>query len=175
MNELEKLITALALAVFTFIFSDNVGRLIYGPDHIITKQGYDIAVEQHNRDAERAPVGLPDILDMVSIMSQANAVEGDKIFHKVCTLCHTIEKDGSNKVGPNLWGIFGINAAHKSDFQYSGAMQDRRKDGKLWTDEELYRFIFAPKQYVQGTKMAFVGIKNDKERADVVAYLETMR
>ena len=118
---------------------------------------------------------LPEVLDMKSIMSTASATNGESIFKKVCTLCHNGDKGGPNKVGPNLWGVHDGPAAHKDDFNYSEAMIARKASGKVWNDEELYRFLYSPKQYVSGTKMSYIGVKNDKDRADVIAYLETQK
>jgi cytochrome c len=175
MSELEKVVIALATAIIIFIFSDNLGRLIYGPNNYVSKQGYVIKVEDSNRTTASAPTGLPEVLDMQAIMSAADVATGQGVFKKVCTLCHNGDKGGPNKVGPNLWNIFNNTAAHKEDFNYSQAMLARKATGVRWDEEQLYRYLFAPKQYVVGTKMSFIGIKDDKERADLVAYLKTLR
>ncbi len=172
MSELEKLVVAIATAIFIFIFSDNIGRLIYGPYHFVKQQGYLIEVHENQEVAQST--GLPAILDMNLIMSKADVEKGGAIFKRVCTLCHTGDENGVNKVGPNLWGIYNNHAAHKDDFNYSEAMLARKATGVLWNEEELYRYLFAPKQYVVGTKMSFAGLKDDKERADLIAYLKTL-
>ncbi len=173
MSELEKLVIAFATAIFIFIFSDNIGRLIYGPQHYVSKQGFAIKVQDSNRVIEAS--GLPEILDMHEIMATADAALGEALFKKVCTLCHKGDKGGPNKVGPNLWNTYDNHAAHKDDFSYSEAMLMRKATGILWDDEQLYRYLYSPKQYIVGTKMSFAGIKDDKERADIVAYLKTLR
>lgn len=174
MSELEKLVIACAAAIFLFIFSDNVGRLIYGPTHMLFQQGYKIKVAD-SRESTPQATALPDVLDMQAIMSAANVIAGEATFKKVCTLCHTSENGGPNKVGPNLWGVFGGAAAHKEDFNYSNAMLERKSSGTLWNEEELYRYLYSPKQYVVGTKMAFAGLKNDQDRANVIAYIKTLQ
>jgi len=175
MSELEKAVIALATAIFIFIFSDNLGRLIYGSDNYVSKQGYAIKVEDSNRAIASAPSPLTEVLDMQAIMATTDIKSGEATFKKVCTLCHNGDKGGPNKVGPNLWNIVDNTAAHKEDFNYSQAMLDRKATGIRWDEEQLYRYLFAPKQYVVGTKMSFIGIKDDKERADLVAYLKTLR
>lgn len=174
MSELEKVVIALATAIFIFVFSDNLGRLIYGSNNYVLKQGYAIKVQDTSREIASAPISLPEVLDMQTIMAAVDISAGEATFKKVCTLCHNGDKGGPNKVGPNLWNIFNNTAAHKEDFNYSQAMLDRKATGVRWNEEELYRYLFAPKQYVVGTKMSFIGIKDDKERANLVGYLKTL-
>jgi cytochrome c len=174
MSELEKIVLAIATAFFVFLFSDKIGKLFYGPDYLLSKKGYNIPVVEV-QNSQAGPKILPEILDMLAIMAQANSQEGEKIFNKVCTLCHTANKGGANKIGPNLWGIVGNSAAHKEDFSYSSAMQARKASGALWDQEALYRFLFSPKQYVVGTKMAYAGVKDDGERANLIAYLTSLK
>lgn len=175
MSELEKIVIACATAVFLLVFSDNIGRLIYGPDYLVQKQGYDIKVADSTRNIVQQPTALSEVLDMKLIMSTADAIRGEAVFKKVCSLCHTSDKGGPNKVGPNLWGLVDGPAAHKQDFNYSDAMVARKASGVPWNEEELYRYLYAPKQYVVGTKMSFAGVKDDKDRADLVAYLNILR
>lgn len=175
MSELEKVVIAIATAIFIFIFSDNLGRLIYGSDNYVSKQGYAIKVADSNRTIVSTPVTLPEVLDMKAIMAVVDIKAGEATFKKVCTLCHNGDKGGPNKVGPNLWNIVNNTAAHKEDFNYSQAMLDRKATGVLWDEEQLYRYLFSPKQYVVGTKMAYAGIKDDIERANLVGYLKTLR
>ncbi len=174
MSELEKLVIAISTAIFLLVFSDNIGRLIYGPIYMVRKAGYNIAVQDASRVIAQA-TSLPQVLDMHAIMSVADPKNGEGIFKKVCTLCHNGDKGGPNKVGPNLWAVYNGPAAHKDDFSYSEAIKARRVSGIMWSEEELYRFLYSPKQYVSGTKMSYVGVKNDKDRADVIAYLETLK
>jgi cytochrome c len=174
MSELEKIVLALAISFFVFLFSDKLGKLFYGPDIYLNKKGYKIAIMEKETNITSTSKTLPEILDITSIMAQASIQEGEKIFNRICTLCHTGTKDGPNKVGPNLWKIVGSKAAHKEDFNYSSAMLARQASGAVWNQEELYRFLFNPKQYVPGTKMAYAGIKDDKERANVIAYLTNL-
>ena len=175
MSELEKIVLALATGFFVFLFSDKMGKLFYGPDPYLDKKGYKIAIITKEISTSNSTKTLPEILDITSIMAQASIQEGEKIFNKICTLCHTGTKDGPNKVGPNLWKIVGNTAAHKEDFNYSAAMLARKASGAVWNQEELYRFLFNPKQYVPGTKMAYAGVKDDKERANLIAYLTNLK
>lgn len=173
MENFDKIMLALALAVFAFIFSDNIGRLIYGSEIQIIKPGYEIEVKSSSSAALEKPTELPEVLDMKAILANTDPIKGAEIFRK-CSVCHTDDKSGANKVGPNLWNIVGSITGHKEDFSYSEAMMKRKSENKVWSYEELYRYLYAPKLYVPGTKMAFAGVKDDKDRANLIAYLRTM-
>ncbi len=97
-----------------------------------------------------------------------DAVKGEKIFNK-CKACHTTEAGGLNKIGPNLHGVFGRAAAAVDGFKYSKALKD---SGITWDEASIDRLIATPKKMIKGTKMIFPGLKKDKDRADVIAYLK---
>ena len=98
----------------------------------------------------------------------ADAANGEKVFRK-CKACHTIEKDGKHRVGPNLHGVVGAKAAGKDGYKYSKAMKE---SGLTWDEATLDKYLTKPKALVKKTKMAFAGIKKDSDRADVIAYLK---
>ncbi|WP_421995096.1 c-type cytochrome [Reyranella sp.] len=104
-------------------------------------------------------------------LAGANVEAGKALFQKQCFQCHTVDKGGPNKVGPNLWGLVGRKKASHEGFSYSSALQAKGGD---WTYEDINHMIFKPSAYVRGTKMAFVGVPKEKERADIIAYLRTM-
>ena len=104
-------------------------------------------------------------------LAGANVEAGKAIFQKQCFTCHTIDKGGANKVGPNQWDIVGRKKASHEGFSYSSALQAKGGD---WTYEDINHMIFKPQAFVQGTKMAFAGLPKEQERADVIAYLRTM-
>lgn len=107
-------------------------------------------------------------------LASADADAGAGVFRK-CSACHTSEQGGANKVGPNLWDIVNRPIASHEGFSYSGAMREYSEGGqKTWTYDELVPFIAAPKAHVPGTAMAFAGIKNPEEEANLIAYLRTL-
>lgn len=101
-----------------------------------------------------------------------DAAAGQVAFGKKCSTCHTTEKGGPNKVGPNLFGIVGNKRAHLEGFAYSTGLQSK---GGTWDDASLNEFLYKPAAYIKGTKMAFAGITNNKERADVIAFLNSLK
>jgi len=113
--------------------------------------------------AELAPIGPK--------LAGANVEAGKAIYMKQCFTCHTIDKGGANKVGPNQWNIVDRKKASHEGFSYSSALQAK---GGEWTYEDLNHMIFKPQAYVRGTKMAFVGLPKEQERADLIAYMRTM-
>lgn len=171
--EFDKIVIAIAVAMFTLIMSANIGSMFYIPQPFPLKKGFKVEITETASLGTPATQGLPAVLDMAAVMSVANPEAGKQVFTK-CAVCHTAAKNEPNKVGPNLWGIVGAHTARHTEFSYSQAMQNHSKEGGKWGFEELYRYLYAPKQYIPGTKMAFAGIKNDADRANLIAYLRTM-
>lgn len=108
----------------------------------------------------------------VQMVAAANPDTGKRGV-RVCQACHTFEKGGANKVGPNLWGIIDSPVLHKDDYSYSSAMK-KWGEGKTWTYDLLNEYLTAPTKVVPGTKMAFAGVKKEEDRAAIVSYLRTL-
>jgi cytochrome c len=104
-------------------------------------------------------------------LAAGDPVQGKAVFAR-CAICHNVEKDGGNGVGPNLFGIVGRKAASVDGFNYSGPM---KASGIVWNDDKLSQWVAAPAKMVPGTKMAFGGISSKGQIADVVAYLDTLK
>lgn len=103
-------------------------------------------------------------------LAEADSVRGEKVFRK-CVACHTVEKGGRKKIGPNLWGIVGAPVGAREGFRYSKAML---AFGGNWTPELLDAYLAKPRGFVKGGSMSFVGLKRAQDRADVIAFLKGM-
>lgn len=111
------------------------------------------------------------VMGMFAAQAQAqDAAAGEKVFNR-CKACHVADKD-QNKVGPSLHGVIGRTAGTHPGYNYSKAMVDAGKSGVVWDEATLTKYLHDPRGMVKGTKMAFPGLKKDKEIADVIAYLE---
>jgi cytochrome c2 len=106
-----------------------------------------------------------------SATAAPDAKNGQVVFGR-CAICHTIQKGGSNGLGPNLFGVAGRKAGSLASFSYSGAL---KSSGITWTNDKLKQWVMGPYKLVPGTKMAFGGISNASQADDVVAYLNTLK
>ena len=104
---------------------------------------------------------------IVALFALTSATDGAKVFKK-CTTCHSITEGGGNKIGPALWGVLGRQTGSLPDYKYSKAMAAH---GKKWSFDEMNNFLIKPKDWIKGTKMSFMGLKNAKERAAVILYM----
>ena len=117
--------------------------------------------------AEETPVIEEE--SIIELLAAADIDKGAKVFKK-CSQCHVVEKDGANKIGPALWNIVNKDIGSKEDFKYSNAMTAFEGD---WTYEQLNSYLLNPKKYIEGTKMAFAGLKKSSDRANVILYLRS--
>lgn len=105
--------------------------------------------------------------------ADGDAAKGATVFKK-CAICHAVEADAPKKAGPSLHAIVGRKTAAIEGFTYSDAMKKLGEEGHVWSPEEIDKFVENPKQAVPGTKMAFAGVKKPEDRADLLAYLESL-
>lgn len=103
-----------------------------------------------------------------------DAAAGQRVFNQ-CRACHTVDQGGRNGVGPNLHGVVGRRAASIEGFRYSANMRQLAEGGLTWTTENLQRYLANPKDLVPQGSMAFAGLRNEQQRNDVIAYLQTLK
>jgi cytochrome c len=118
--------------------------------------------------AAAAPAAAPAAATVMIAGMAADPANGEKVFRQ-CMSCHVIEP-GQNRVGPSLHGVIGRTAGTVPGFKYSDA---NKNSGEVWTEEELVRYLENPRAVIPGTIMAFAGLRNPQDRADVVAYIKS--
>jgi cytochrome c len=155
----------LGTCLFTLALNITAGA-IFTPEKP-AKPGYEIAVQEHPAGGGAAPVAEDPI---EKLLASSDPAKGQNSA-KACQACHTFDKGGPNRVGPNLWGVVGRPKASEKGFDYSAAMKAK---GGNWTIDDLNQFLTNPKGLVPGTKMTFNGIARGNQRADVIAYLNSL-
>ena len=108
-------------------------------------------------------------VDIKALLAMGDLAHGEKVFKK-CSACHQIASDGKNMIGPNLWSVIGRTAGSVSDYKYSKAMIAYAKE---WSFEEMNSYLIKPQAYIKGTKMAFAGLRKEKDRASVILYMNS--
>jgi cytochrome c len=164
--ELNKVLGAV-LGTCLALLSLNIGANALFSPHTPEKPGYEIAVQEHEAGgkAVQAPAEEPLPVRLAS----ADVARGENSVKK-CAACHTFDKGGPNRVGPNLWGVVGRPKHSEAGFNYSAAMKGQQGN---WTPEDLDVYLTNPRGVVPGTNMTFAGLPRGKERADVIAYLNS--
>lgn len=165
--ELNKIMGAvLGTLLITLSLNITAGAL-FSPEHP-AKPGFEIAVVE--KPAAGATEKAPPEVPIEQLLASADVKKGQTVAKK-CAVCHNFEKGGANKVGPDLYGIVGRERGGHEGFSYSAAM--KAKPGK-WTIQELNHFLTDPRAMIPGTAMAFAGLSKATDRANILAYLNTL-
>ena len=165
--ELNKIAASILLASLIAMVVGTIVNILYKPNLSPAERGYTVAT--HNAQENSTTSGLvePETPDILTLMKAANADAGANVVKK-CIACHSVDKDGPNKVGPHLWNVIGRNKGSISDYNYSPAMI--AKGGK-WDYADLFAFLKNPRQYLPGTKMSFAGLSKPEDIANVIEFL----
>ena len=129
--------------------------------------GYSVDIEQAITASASSPETVVEKIDIAALMAMGDLAVGEKVFKK-CAACHSIVKGGKNNIGPALYNVVGRKIGVINDYKYSKALTEY---GKEWTFEELNGYLTKPAKWIKGTKMAFAGLRKEKDRASVILYL----
>ena len=165
--ELNKIIGAVLLVALLVIGIGKVSNLVFKvnkPENSNYKVELDVETAETKGDEE--PVQR-EIVDIAALLSTGDLAHGEKVFKK-CSACHSIKSGGGNKIGPALYNVVGRKVGVLDDYKYSKALAEYEKN---WSFEELNGFLLKPKDWIKGTKMAYAGLRKEKDRASVILYL----
>tara|TARA_B110001450_G_scaffold233006_1_gene235956 strand:- start:240 stop:788 length:549 start_codon:yes stop_codon:yes gene_type:complete len=169
--ELNKIIAAVLLTVLIIIgigkFTDVLFHVEKPKESAYKIEG--LEVMPTSTSASKTGAKVMEAVDIKSLLAMGDLGHGEKIFKK-CSACHQIASGGKNMIGPNLWSVIGRTAGSVSDYKYSKAMLAY---GKEWTFEEMNSYLIKPQAYVKGTKMAFAGLRKEKDRASVILFMNS--
>lgn len=165
--ELNKIVAAILIALLLGVVAKKVSSILISPEKL-TKPAYEVSVPKTHETGQKEEPKGPEPIE--PLLAGADIEKGKKIANQ-CLMCHTLAKDGANKIGPNLYGIVGNKIRHKANYVYSKAFE---KIEGHWTFEKISQFLTSPRKDIPGTKMTFAGISKAQDRADVIAYLNTL-
>ncbi|WP_158925001.1 cytochrome c family protein [Acidisphaera sp. S103] len=167
--EINKGVAAVLVAGIAFFLTGTVGMNLV-VEHRLEKPAI-VTPAAPGAEAAAAPAKPAPLPPIAPLLAKADVATGEASVKKLCSSCHSFNEGGKAIVGPNLYNVVGGPHAHMEGFNYSAGM--KAKTGP-WTFDELNEWLHQPSAYVPGTRMAFAGIKNDQERADVIDYLHTL-
>ena len=164
--EINKIVAAVLMVALLIIGISKISDIVF---HVEKPKspGYKVEVEQVSSSISSATEETEKIVDIAALMAMGDIADGEKIFKK-CAACHSIVKGGENKIGPALYNIVGRKVGAVNDYKYSKALAGYEK---VWTFEELNGYLIKPATWIKGTKMAFAGLRKEKDRASVIRYL----
>ena len=164
--EINKIIAAVLMVALLVIGIGKVSDIIFHVEKPKTP-GYTVDVEQTITASASSSETVEEKIDIAALMAMGDIAVGEKVFKK-CAACHSIVKGGKNNIGPALYNVVGREIGVVSDYKYSKALSGY---GKEWTFEELNGYLIKPAKWIKGTKMAFAGLRKEKDRASVILYL----
>ena len=163
---MNKVIASIMLAVILVLGINKITDIIFYVEKP-EKSAYQVASVSADSTEITSASSDAESGDIMALLVSASVADGEKVFKK-CAACHSIAKGKGNKIGPALFGVLGREAGSLADYKYSKAMIAHARP---WTFEEMNGFLIKPKGWIKGTKMSFAGLKNAKDRAAVILYM----
>ena len=164
--EINKIVAAILMVALLVIGIGKVSDILFYVEKPKTP-GYAVDAVQVVAEEANNSETVEEKIDIAALMSLGDLAVGEKVFKK-CAACHSIVKGGKNNIGPALYNVVGRKIGVKNDYKYSKALSGY---GKEWTFEELNGYLIKPAKWIKGTKMAFAGLRKEKDRASVIKYL----
>ena len=164
--ELNKIIAAVLLVALLVIGIGKLSNVIFHVEKPKTP-GYAVELAQTTTVSSSTKTIVEEKIDIAALMAMGDIDLGKKVFKK-CAACHSIIKGGKNNIGPALYNVVGRKTGVVTDYKYSKALTSFDKE---WTFEELNGYLIKPAKWIRGTKMAFAGLRKEKDRASVIKYL----
>ena len=166
--EINKIIASILLVALLIIGISKISNVIFRVDKL-DSSAYKVELPDDGAKqiSEESTMKADDKVDISSLMALADINHGEKVFKK-CSACHSIEAGGGNNIGPALYNVVGRKIAAIQDYKYSKALVEYKKN---WSFEELNGFLIKPQKWIKGTKMAYAGLRKEKDRASVILYL----
>ena len=164
--EINKIVAAVLMVALLVIGIGKLSNVIFHVEKPKTP-GYVVEVVQATAVSSSSKTTVEEKIDIAALMAMGDIALGEKVFKK-CAACHSIVKGGKNNIGPALYNVVGRKTGAVSDYKYSKALASFDKE---WTFEELNGYLIKPAKWIKGTKMAFAGLRKEKDRASVIKYL----
>ena len=164
--EVNKIIAAILLVALIIIGIGKISDVAFHVDKP-EKSAYKVETLESSSVTETKTKEVVEKVDIAALLALGDINHGEKVFKK-CSACHLVNKGGDNKIGPALYGVLGRKVASIESYKYSKAMASY---DKKWTFEEMNGYLKKPQRYIKGTKMAFAGLRKEKDRASVILYL----
>ncbi len=164
--EINKIVAAVLMVALLIIGIGKLSDVIFHVEKPETP-GYSVEVEVATTVSTISPSTTSDKIDISALMAMGDIAHGEKVFKK-CAACHSIVKGGKNAIGPALYNVVGRKVGAVEEYKYSKALSAYDKN---WTFEELNGFLIKPAKWIKGTKMAYAGLRKEKDRASVIKYL----
>ena len=160
--EINKIITAILFTVLLIYGIGKISDIIFD-----VKEQNIVAYKVETPEGSAVQASSKSSIDISAFLATGDVKHGEKVFKK-CAACHSVAQDGGNKIGPKLWNVMFRPVASVTDYKYSKALSGYKKD---WTWEEMNGFLIKPSKWIKGNKMGFAGLKDEKDRASVILYL----